>query len=184
MTTEERPPLPERRRLRDVELTGAAHKVYQATHVAIIGFAVATALLYVFERHHEDLHSNWGARSSYAEWGPAHSLAGEFHYIPIIAPLILAAVAVWSRRGFPRGLVTQFLILVHAVLIVGAWLSTHLFDYTEPANAAASVIPYVVLALTALWPWLFVIEIVLPIRERRRLERQDPVFATARVVQR
>jgi hypothetical protein len=166
---------PPRRKLRDIELDRASKKLRTSSLNVLTVVAGANVIAWAIERHREDLRSFFGSRSDNPDWGPWHSLAAESYLVPIIVPALVLLAALWARRGFPRALAPGLLAVVAFFAMIWAWISNHLFDYTEGGVAAG----FALIALTACGAWMIVIEIVLPIRCRRRLEGADPVFPTA-----
>jgi len=166
-----------RRQLRDIELTGASRSLRHGSLYVVIALAATNVVLYLLERHR-------GA-SSFSDnlhWGDPHSLIGETYCLPVLGPLLVLIAAGWARRGFPRALLPAVLAGANLIVVIGCWLATHLFDMTEGTSPLTTLATLATLALAVTGLWLAVLEIVLPIRARARLERDDPVFPTARVV--
>ena len=166
-----------RRRLRDIELTGTSRSLRRGSLIVVIALAATNVVLYLVERHRDA--SSW---SDHPQWGDAHSLVGESYFLPVLGPLLVLVTALWARRGFPRALLPAFLAGANLIVVIGAWIANHLFDTTRGTTAITTLATLATLALAAAGLWLLVLEIVVQFRARKRLERDDPVFPTARVV--
>jgi hypothetical protein len=166
-----------RRRLRDIELTGTSRSLRRGSLIVVIALAATNMVLYLLEQHRDA--SSW---SDHPSWGDPHSLIGESYFLPVLGPLLVLLAALWARRGFPRALLPAVLAGANLIVVVGCWLANHLFDTTEGTTPITTLATLATLALAATGLWLFVLEIVLPIRARSKLEREAPVFPAARVV--
>jgi hypothetical protein len=166
----------------ELDLTGWRHFVRQSSLVVVGGLAALSALLHLTERHRVDRASTWGEESYDPDWGPAHSLAGESFGMPVIVPLVILATVWWAFRGrLPRAILPALLAAGNLVAVVVAWVNAHLFEDTDTrVLTAGAIITSFLLAAAGIW--LFLVEIVVPFLERRRLEASDPVFPTARLV--
>lgn len=148
---------------------------------SLLALAIASFVLYVAERHHTDLHSGLFSDHHDPSWGPAHSLVGESAYAPLISLAVICGLALWARRGFPRGIVAGAIAVANIVVVAGSWLTAHLFTTTD-LPMITSLATTSSFATSAVGVVVAVLDVVLPIWERRRLAASDPVFPSARIV--
>jgi fluoride ion exporter CrcB/FEX len=167
-------------RLRDVTLTGGRRLFRAFLHVWIAASAACDGLFLALDRHRVD--ADFFNDREGVDWGPWHAFAIETFGLPIFACAVTLASAWWSRRRFPRGLLTGFLASATAFGTFSLWIAAHLFDDVD-TNGAMDV------GLLALVPLFFsglallIAEPVMVRGERRRLEAEaDPVIPTARLV--
>jgi len=145
---------------------------------AIAVLSAITFLLLCIEEHRRDL-SGWDSALQ-DEWGPWHSFGLEVAGLPWLGAAMTFAAVVWARRQFPRGILAGALASFTAMGILMSWIAVHLFDDVQGDTLV--VIALLQLPMFFLGLTLTVAEVALPVFERRRLEREDPVFPTARVV--
>lgn len=179
--SEPRPPDRPRRRLRDLSLTGLRQR-FRAIVLASLAIAAGLSAL-GFALGRERARSGWSDEPDRL-WGEWHSFAAETAFIPVLAPALVLAAALWARRGrLPRGVAAAIVGLVNNVALLACSIDAHLFDDVEsdPAMVLAAVAQIVIFVSAAV---LLVGEPVVYVGERRKLEAQDPVFPTARVVTR
>ena len=168
-----------RRRLRELTLTGWRRAARQGLLVILALAAMVSAVGFVLGL--ERARSLWDEPGA---WGPWHSFAAESFGLPVVMPAVLAVVAQWARRGgLPRGVLVGLLALGEVMVMVGLLIAAHLFDDVDgtlPHDAAMLA----QLAIAAAAAAVVVVEPLVLVLERRRLEADDPVVATARVVTR
>jgi len=171
--------LQQRRQLRDLSLTPGARKV-RAGLLALLGILHAAATLgFVLGSHRVGklLEDPPG-------FGEPHSFAIEAYLVPALAPALVAITAWWALRGgFGRGLLASVLAAVTSFGLLIAWLAVHLFASTLSDRAEQAALACLLLAMP-LGLVTLIVEPILYVRARRALEREDPVFPTARVVRR
>jgi len=169
-----------RRRLCDVTLTGWRRHLRRACNAGIAGLAALAFVLLVFERHRRD--QRYWDTSDPHDWGPWHSFVAETAFLPLIGLGLTVAAAWWARRSFPRAIVPGLLAAATSFGTFALFVVVHLFDEVD-ANGAMDIALILQAPLFFLGLVQTVAEPVLPILERRRLERdEDPVFPTARLV--
>lgn len=171
---------PRRRCLRELSLTGGRRVIRQGL-LAILAFASllsAAGFAFGLERARPFM-------SEIGPWRPWHSFALEAFGVPVMAPILVAAAARWAwRGGFPRGMLVLVIAIAEAVVLLVLALTVHLLDEQVEGTFAQRIAAYAQLAMVATAAAIFVVEPLVFILERRRLENEDPVVATARVVTR
>jgi hypothetical protein len=171
----ETPPLPPRRKLGAIELTGGRRSRRETLLYAMMsGSIVALALLYVPSHAFRD--------DELKRYSDVHSYGAD---LGALAPIALVAVAALAllvrRRGCGTGIVAGLLAMAVAFFTAIAAAMAHFLSNTHDRDvssyffAALAVVFFAGVAEVVLEPLAFV-------HERRRLERADPVFAAARVV--
>ncbi|MBL0215094.1 MAG: hypothetical protein IPQ07_14550 [Myxococcales bacterium] len=159
-----------RRSLVDVELTGKRATVRRVTFMGLLVLAVVGAVALLGERH----------RTDYSEW---HSTFGETSGVPLLvsaAMLGLLGLAVRASSVI-TGVVAGMVTTIGAIVNLGALVIVHLINHTEH-NAAGGIAAGVMLGLAPLGLIAMIIELVVRVQERKKLEASDPEFPAARVV--
>ena len=171
-------PLRPRRRLRDLTLTTGRRSASTVIRAVILGLAAMTAVAFAVEDH-QVCHS-WDECDE-GDFEAPHTLFDDLGPAPLAilaAIVILQIVAI--RRRMLAGILTALGSLVAATVAFGLTAFVHLLSSVRGQDGAAGG----ALFLMALALAQAILEPLLARAERARLERADPVFPRAAVVER
>ena len=167
-----------RRPLLGVALAGGRATWHVVARWVVIGFAALSALLMATERHR--VCDRWG-RCDASDWGEPHTLASDVGALPFV---MLALVVALQLAGYRRGLLGSLFSAagasMAALVAFGLAAFAHFLSHVDGGGGAvlfAFLASLVTLAQLVLEPILFV-------GMRRALERDDPRFPRAAVIQR
>jgi hypothetical protein len=167
-----------RRPLLRVALAGARATWHVGARWVVIGFAALAALLMATERHR--VCHGWGSCDA-GDWSAPHTLASDVGALPFV---MLALVIALQLAGYRRGLLGSALSALGAgmaaVVAFGVAALAHLLSNVD-GGGGALLFAFLAFALTLAQ---LVLEPILFVGMRRALERDDPRFPRAAVIQR
>jgi hypothetical protein len=161
-----------RRRLGDVYLTDTRRTVRRAVFIGQAVLAILALLAVMIEEHHlpgRPWHSTWG------------EMAGA--PLLIMVAVVIACVAGLRWPRLDTGILAGAVAFIGSMLSLGFLVGVHILEQPDHNVGYGAA----VLALTSLAPLAIVaqlVEIATRVRERRRLEDNEPAFPTAIVVRR
>lgn len=167
-----------RRPLLGVTLTGKRATWHVAARWVVIGCAVLAALLMATEQHRV-CHS-WGTCDA-SDWSEPHALVADVGALPFV---MLALVIALELAGYRRGLLgSLFAALGAALAAVVAFGVAALAHFLSHVDGGGGAVMFAFLAFLLTLTQL-VLEPILFVGMRRALERDDPRFPRAAVIQR
>lgn len=167
-----------RRPLLGVALSGGRATWHIVVRWVVIGFAALSALLMATERHR--VCDRWGSCDA-SDWGEPHTLASDLGAVPfIMLALVIALQLAGYRRGLLGGVLSALSAAMAAVVAFGLAAMAHFLSHVDGGDGAV-LCAFVAFLLTLAQ---LVLEPILFVGMRRALERDDPRFPRAAVIQR
>ncbi len=164
--------MPERRRLRDLRPTGGLRILRLVGFALAMGLAATAGIALMFATH---------VITGYAEQD-VHYTIKETNFGPWVIAIAMVLVLWWGARGRLLRTVLVTPLVTVGTFIAGLWVVIgHLLMRTT-SNAAEATTLVCFISLFLLAPAMFILEWIVVVLERKKLEREDPVFPTARVV--